>query len=420
MSTQSTKIDRTQTRFKEDCNRFDSPTKPKRNQKTDVPPETGHQSLNPGPWVTEIVLGLTEATEEQRESALAILESFYRLRPRYVTLRYPLNVVRGQPWEKELPATEFREETVLDNRSLCFGTAVREPKDESAPFKYVNQKDVLSGPELQHYLAGRQSIASYSRSLGDEEEHEREYEEETEEQEEIRLAGDSNAKSTKSYPVTVTDQQLRAAYVISRRWPTAENKETFWEAVHHFLSRETRLTPKDDDLHKLGLSDDFQMDFMLKLMESLERMHTKKKWMKTPADFIQRAWKNGRISEFKKQAKASRITLQIDTQRENKVGDMEDVNLGDIQGHKQWATVAEQHATVEQTKEEYEAECMRKHAALALKHPDLADVAGMFIFQQMTQAQIGKAKDKSQQAVSKDIKKYKKLIKTVPEKEQNA
>jgi len=77
MSSQSTKIDRTQTRFIEDCNRFDNPnTKPKRNtHKSDVPPQVGHQSLNPGPWVTEIVLGLTEATEEQRESAEAILES---------------------------------------------------------------------------------------------------------------------------------------------------------------------------------------------------------------------------------------------------------------------------------------------------------------------------------------------------------
>src|ERR1700733_11047795 len=223
MSSQSTKIDRTQTRFIEDCNRFDNPnTKPKRNtHKSDVTPQVGHQSTNPGPWVTEIVLGLTESTEEQRESAEAILESYYRLRSRYVTLKYPV-VVRGQLWEKELPATEFREETVLDNKSLCFGTATREPKDESDSFKYVNQPNVLAGAKLQKYLAGKKSLVTYS----NDKDHEREH---GKIERKSKRKQKAEAAKAKVAPV-VPDAEMLAHYSHWYENPSDDSKATFWEA----------------------------------------------------------------------------------------------------------------------------------------------------------------------------------------------
>lgn len=410
--TAAVNVDRVQSRFEENPDRFEI-VKPKRsyNQKSQaMQPPSGPSSSSPGPWLPETIVNAWMLANKDPKK-LALLPRL----PEYK------NAV-----------------TIRDSfHKYKFGPVQPPPIDDSPRFSMVDQPNVLAGKrwlESDIKVRSLRKLTQHAEEL--ESSDDTEYEgslyqlndegevEDTDDHEECvevdPLNEDSEteseeARETKSSAVRVSDEKMDAVY---RNWFSAEPshsmRQTLWETLHHFYSRKSSLAHSGDDLRKQGLSDDFQMEFMLRLMPILDRMKERGTIIHEPSHYLTRTWTNCRIAALKKLTKENRKHPSI-LELRNSEGDLDEdaPNLIDFAESQRWknGNNAEENTIDDQETADEELLKLRS-VKLAMLDPDLADVVGMRLAGQK-QKDIAKKLNISQQAVSKLLQKAKSCLQEV-------
>jgi DNA-directed RNA polymerase specialized sigma24 family protein len=390
--------------------------KPKRKRKYtqqqhQMQPPSGPSSASPGPWVSEAI-------------------------------------VNGWPLDKKDPekSPEYRNAVAVRDsyrQQYAFGPVVFPPVDDSPNFPMVEHPSILAGKSWLISPLRQRSLHKLTRhaeemescediehegslySLNDDgevedvDDHEERVEvdfSEVDQDEENEVKKIKKVKSSSS-PVTVSDETMDVVY---RKWfsePSHGNHQILWETLHNFLSKKSTFARKGDDLRTQGVSDDFQMDLMLKLLRVLEKMRVRGRIILQPAHYLTRTWTNCRITALKNLTKENRKHPSILELRSKEADPLDDdaPTIADLAESQRWQngnnsdenSIDDQEAADEALLQQREG----KRAALA---PDLADVAGMYL-EGMKQKQIAEKKGISQQAVSKKLLKVRQQLKAMPD-----
>jgi DNA-directed RNA polymerase specialized sigma24 family protein len=376
--------------------------KPKRKrrytqQTHQMQPPQGPSSASPGPWLPETIV---DAWMQEKKDP----EKF----PEYK------NAV-----------------TIRDSyRQYVFGPVVSPPVDNNPPFSMVEQPNVLAGErwlKSELRLRSLYKLTQHAQemvwdedtehegslySLNDDgevedaDDHEERVEvdfSEVDEENEVQEVKSSPSPS----PVSVSDETMDAVY---RKWfsepePSHSTKQALWETGHNFLCKKSSLARKGDDLRTQGLSNDFQMEFEVRLMRILNWMKARKKEkvINQPSHYLTRMWNNSRKTALKELTKENRKHPSILELRNDDPLDEDAPNHMDLAESQRWQNGNNSDVNSIEDQEAAKAETLRRREAkLAAMPPDLQDVIGMRIAG-LKQQQMGARLNISQQAVSKKL-----------------
>lgn len=263
----------------------------------------------------------------------------------------------------------------LETRSLCFGEGVKEPKDESDPFKYMDQPNVLSGREgeynLVEWLRTHSSAVSLSRSKDD-----LKADKKADRKERKKILG--KPKQVKTSAPKVTDADLSAQYA---RWvadPTPENQTTLFDVLTRFIAKKVRSIAHGDTVRKRGLDEDHGQDFVIAMIEKLIVWQQRGKVIEKPAHYVARAfrlgtWKrNKAIAEYDRRH-PSVFVRGVDADADDDAG----VDLLDQSSHEVWSRGHPSNADVaDESEEEFLQRCMAKRETL---EEDLRDISDLWV-----------------------------------------
>jgi RNA polymerase sigma factor (sigma-70 family) len=392
-------VSREQSRFIEDVE------KPKRryNQQThQMQPPQGPSSASPGPWVSEAIVGAWMQEKKNPE-------------------KFP----------------EYRNAvTIRDSyRQYVFGPVVSPPVDDSPPFKMWQQPNVLTPADwinsplrqrsLHKLTQHAQNLESYEDAkhegslyrlnddgeVEDADDHEERVEVDFSEDEENEVP---EVKSSPP-PVSVSDETMDAVYGTWFSDPSYGNRQILWETLHNFFSKKSSHARKGDDLRTQGLSNDFQMEFVLKLLPILDKMRVRGRMILQPSHYLTKTWTNCRITALRNLTKENRKHPNLTELRSKEADPLDDdaPTLADFADLQRWQNGdnSEENSIDDQEAAD-EALLQQREAKLGNLDPDLADVVGMRLAG-LRQREIAQRMNISQQAVSKKLIKAKSSLQEV-------
>jgi hypothetical protein len=388
-------VDRVQTRFKEDPDRFEI-VKPKRSYNQNInqmQPPHGPSSANPGAWVPETLTNAWMLAKQHPEK-LATLP--------------------------QLP--EYKHASIVRDsyRQYVFGPVMSSPADDSPRFPMLEQPNVLSGKSWLESDVRKRSLYKLTRHAEELEskediEHEESLyclddEREVVDADEPKYLSDGpedeqHALESSPSVIPISDHKMDVVY---RTWfsnPTPTNRQNLWETLDRFFNGKQR----NDDLCKHGESEDFLNGLVLRLMKLLDKMQFRGKLINQPAHYLTRTWNNCRKTALEKLTKKLRkwpnMGMSLAQDDGSPSNDEENVapTHSDLAEYQRWQSGNNEDQSIVEDQEAADAATReRREAKLSTLDPDLADVIGMHIAG-LKQHEIGRLINISQQAVSKKL-----------------